>query len=172
MPQTSYAYFYIQVLLVVASLRRQTIPVVDNALNWNKTVKDARLNLLNMSVDLTKNPVWVSRMGAYFDSVDVDKTGTVDIGEFLQWAENMRDLCKATDSEMTSLREQLKKFWGAVGLKPGKEMTKEEFLHGLNSLAQHELERKRKGEKTFHEQLNNAFFDVMDINHRGPAQSV
>jgi len=95
-----------------------------------------------MSVDLTKNPVWVSRMGAYFDSLDVDKTGTVDIDEFLQWAENMRDLCKAT--EMTSLREQLKKFWGAVGLKPEKEMTKEEFLQGLNSLAQHvELERKR-----------------------------
>lgn len=56
-------------------------------------------------------------MGAYFDSVDVDKSGTVDIDEFLQWAENMRDLCKATDAEMTNLREQLKKFWGATGFK-------------------------------------------------------
>ena len=110
-----------------------------------------------MAVDLTKNPVWVNRMGAYFGTVDVDKTGTVDIDEFLQWAENMRDLCKATDAEMTNLREQLKKFWGAMGLKPGIEMTKEKFLQGLNSLAQDELDRKRKGEKTFHEQLNNAF---------------
>ena len=77
-----------------------------------------------MPVDLTKNPVWVSRMGAYFDSVDVDKSGTVDIDEFLQWAENMRDLCKATDAEMTNMREQLKKFWGAAGLKPGVEIRK------------------------------------------------
>ena len=44
-----------------------------------------------------------------------------------------------------------------MGLKPGIEMTKEKFLQGLNSLAQDELDRKRKGEKTFHEQLNNAF---------------
>lgn len=78
----------------------------------------------------------------------------MDIDEFLEWADNMRDLRKATDAEMTNSREQLKKFWGAMGLKPGIEMTKEEFLQGLNSLAQDELERKRKGEKTFHEQLN------------------
>lgn len=144
-------------------LARQTIQVVDNALG----ITEARFNLLNMAVDLTKNPVWVSRMGANFDTVDADKTGTVDIDEFLQWAENMRDLCKATDAEMTNLREQLKKFWGATGLKPGIEMTKEKFLQGLNSLAQGELDRKRKGEKTLHEQLNNAFFDVMDINNDG-----
>ena len=46
-------------------------------------------------------------------------------------------------------------------------MTKEKFLQGLNSLAQDELDRKRTSEKTFHEQLNNAFFDVMDINNDG-----
>lgn len=140
---------------------------MDNARRTDKPRKEARLNLLNMAVDLTKNLVWVGQMGAYFDSVDVDKSGTVDIGEFLQWAENMRELCKATDAEMVNLREQLKKFWGAMGLKPGIEMTKEEFLQGMNRLAQDELHRKQRGEKTLHEQLNNAFFAVMDVNNDG-----
>ena len=90
-------------------LARQTIQVVDNAPGIRREQKHSSIFLSDMAVDLTKSPVWVSRMGAYFDSVDVDKSGTVDIDEFLQWAENMRDLCKATDAEMKNLREQLKK---------------------------------------------------------------
>lgn len=40
-------------------------------------------NFFNMVVDLIKNLVWVNWMGVYFDIVDVDKIGIVDIDEFL-----------------------------------------------------------------------------------------
>jgi len=83
----------------------------------------------------------------------------------MQSADNMGVLCKATDLEMTSLQEQLQIFWGAVGLKPGVQMTKEEFIQGMNRLAQDELDQEQKGVKTFHEQINNAFFDVMDVSN-------
>ena len=119
------------------------------------------------SVDLTKNKMWVNRMGQYFDSVDLNKNGYLTLDEMLQWAENMRVLCKASDSEMANLRKQLQQFWGAVGLRAGVKMEKNAFIQGLNRLAQDELERKRTGQTTLHEQLNNAFFDVMDINNDG-----
>ena len=117
--------------------------------------------------DLTKNKLWVNRLSEYFESADLNKNGYLTIDEILQWAENMRVMCKATDSEMKNLREQLQTFFGAVGLKPGVKLTKEGFLQGMNRLARDELERKRKGEQTLHEQCNNAFFDVMDVNNDG-----
>ena len=120
-----------------------------------------------MTVDLIKNPRWVKRIEQYFDSVDLNKNGYLTIDEFMQWAENMRVLCKATDSEMTELKEQLKIFWGAVGVKPGKGIPKDEFIQGMNHLARDELDRQKRGVKTLHEQLNNAFFDVMDVNNDG-----
>lgn len=119
------------------------------------------------SVDLTQNEMWVNRMGEYFDSLDLDKDGYLTLDEMLQWAENMRILCKASNLEMTNLHTQLRQFWGAVGLRPGVKMEKHAFIQGVNRLAQDELERKRTGQTTLHEQLNNAFFDVMDINNDG-----
>ncbi|KAJ7334561.1 hypothetical protein OS493_014885 [Desmophyllum pertusum] len=119
------------------------------------------------SVDLTKNKMWVNRMGEYFDSVDLNKNGYLTLDEILQWAANMRVMCKATNLEMTNLRIQLRQFWGAIGLRPGVQMTKQAFVQGVNRLAREELERKRRGQKTLHEQVNNAFFDVMDINNDG-----
>lgn len=79
----SYAYFFFIYRLYLLSFSS-----VNHASRgqrpWDKTGTEARFNLLNIAVDLTKNPVWVNGMGAYFDTVDVDKTGTVDIDEFLQ----------------------------------------------------------------------------------------
>lgn len=111
--------------------------------------------------------MWVNRMSEYFDSEDLDKDGFLTLDDMLQTAENMRVMCNASDLEMTNMCTQLRQFWGTVGLVPGVKMTKDTFIHGVNRLAQDELERKRKGEITLHEQLNNAFFDVMDINKDG-----
>ena len=126
-----------------------------------------QLIIISMAVDLTKNQRWVKRMDQYFDSVDLNKNGYLTIDEFMQWAENMRVSCKASDSEMTKLKEQLRIFWGTVGLKPGIEMPKDEFIQGMNRMARDELDRQQRGVKTLHEQLNNAFFDVMDVNNDG-----
>ena len=106
-------------------------------------------------------------MSEFFNSVDLNKNGFLTIDEMLQWAANMQEMCKASDLEMTNLRIQLQQFWGAVGLKPGVKMTKDDFIQGMNRFAQDDLDRKQEGQTTLHEQLNNAFFDVMDINNDG-----
>lgn len=122
---------------------------------------------MSIAVDLTKNKMWVNRMSEFFNSVDLNKNGFLTIDEMLKWAANMQEMCKASDLKMTNLRFQIQQFWGAAGLKPGVKMTKNAFIEGMNRLAQEELERKQGGQRTRHEQLNNAFIDVMDINNDG-----
>lgn len=120
-----------------------------------------------VSVDLMKNRLWVRRIGELFDSLDLNKNGFLTLDEFLQWAENLQIACKATKSEITNLRIELRQFWGAVGFMPGVQVTKLQFTQGFSRLAQDEVERKVAGDTTLLEQLTNAFFDIMDVNNDG-----
>lgn len=117
--------------------------------------------------DLKRNPTWVKQMEEYFDSVDLNKNGFLTIEEILKWAEKMRVLCKATPQEIKNLEAGLREFWGTVGLVPGKRLNKRQFVRGVSQLGRSELEKKSRNEKTLHEKLSNAFFDVMDINNDG-----
>ena len=125
------------------------------------------LHFMAISVNLTKNKLWVNRISEYFDSVDLKKNGFLTIDEILQWAANIRLACKASNLETLNVRLQLRQYWGTIGLKPGVRMTKDRFIQGMNRLARDELERTRRGQETLHEQCNNAFFDIMDINKDG-----
>ncbi|KAK3745532.1 hypothetical protein QZH41_002907 [Actinostola sp. cb2023] len=122
---------------------------------------------MTTSTDLTKKPIWAKRMGSYFDSLNLNHDKYLTIDEILTWADNMEKACKATPQEMKALRQGLQDFWGIVGLVPGAQLTKEQFLHGVNRLGQLELKRKAENKPTMHEKLNNAFFDVTDINNDG-----
>ena len=118
-------------------------------------------------VDLNKNPVWVKRMEDYFDRLDLNKNGFLTIEEIEKWASKMHGLCKATPQEIENLGAKLREFWGEIGLLPGKQLSKKEFIQGLSNLGRDELERKSNNEKTLYEKLNDAFYDVVDINNDG-----
>ena len=120
-----------------------------------------------MDIQLIEDPRWYKRMETYFDSVCLGNNETLTIEEIQQWATNMEVMCKATATEMVKLRAQLYIFWGQVGLLPGKELTKKEFVKGMNKLGIYERERKEKGQVTYHEMISNAFFDVIDTNKDG-----
>ena len=116
---------------------------------------------------LVKNPIFIQRMEDYFDSLDLNKNGFLTIDEIQQWATNLQEKCEATPDEVSNLRTNLYQFWGAVGLIPGKEVNKQDFVRGIARLGQAELERQKNNEITLHSKLNNSFFDVMDINSDG-----
>lgn len=120
-----------------------------------------------MSVNLTTNPIWIQRIGSFFDSLDLNHDKHLTIAEILKWAANIEKACKASPEKIKALQNGLQDFWGVVGLIPGVYLTKEQFLHGFNRLAQNELKRKAENKPTLHETLNNAFFDVADMNDDG-----
>ncbi|CAB4004870.1 obelin-like [Paramuricea clavata] len=98
--------------------------------------------------DLTKNKKWVQQMKEYFDAVDLNKNGyTSQLRRFYN--------------------EVFEDFYGAAGLLPGKQVTKEEFLEGVSHLSVAELEKKKLGEETLMESLCNAFYKAMDRNDDG-----
>lgn len=116
---------------------------------------------------LAKNPIFIQRMEDYFDSIDLNKNGLLAIEEIQQWATNLQEKCQSTPEKVNRLRENLNEFWGAIGLLPGKEINKHEFVLGIARLGESELQRQRNNEVTLHSKLNNSFFDIMDINNDG-----
>lgn len=120
-----------------------------------------------MAVDLTKNPVFVDRLGSLFDTFNLNNDKYLTIEEVLKCGKRMETLCKATPAEVKALDQRLRDFWGIVGLIPGVQLTKEQFIRGFNRLAQNELKRKEENKPTIHEHMCNAFFDVTDINNDG-----
>ncbi|XP_020903019.1 obelin [Exaiptasia diaphana] len=120
-----------------------------------------------MAADLAKNPVFVERLGSFFDVYDLNEDKYLTIEELLKCGKRMGEMCKATPAENMAMERGLQEFWGEVGLTPGKKLTKEEFIHGFSRHAQNELRRKAENKPTLHEKMNNAFFDVCDINNDG-----
>lgn len=111
---------------------------------------------------LIDDSVWVSRMGKYFDVIDKERNGVITIDKVQQWATNMEKLCQPSAGEMVNLRAQLYNFWGEIGLKKGTLMSKKEFIEGVNRISCAEIERSKAGYVTLLDNLNNAFFDVID----------
>ena len=116
------------------------------------------------NVDLRKNKKWVKQMEEFFDAIDLNKNGYVTVEEILKWSDNLKELCNVTPEESENLKTALKEFYEAAGLLPGKQLTKEEFIEGVNHLGESELEKKKLGEETLMESLCSAFYKAMDIN--------
>jgi hypothetical protein len=102
-------------------------------------------------------------METYFDSADSKKTGYLSLEMFDKWADNIRDLGKATAEEIQEVRVTIRDFFIAAGILPGKPATKKGFIEGMSRLAHYELEKKRLGEPTLHEKSSNAIYDAMGI---------
>ncbi|XP_022795320.1 obelin-like [Stylophora pistillata] len=122
---------------------------------------------MSAKIELIKRRPWVKRIGDYFDALDLNQNGFLTQDEFLQLAENLQSMCKATPLEITNSRIELCQFWSAVGFMPGQKITKSQFTEGFNRLARDEVERKEAGDKALLEQLTDAFFDIMDVNNDG-----
>lgn len=106
-------------------------------------------------------------MEQYFDFIDKEGAGKINVLLVQNWATNMEKYCKATPSKMVKLRAQLYTFWGKVGLKPLTFMSKAEFVQNVNNLGMEEVKGRDGGGQTALEKLNNAWFAVVDANNDG-----
>ena len=120
-----------------------------------------------MSVDLIKHEKFAKRWGQYFDRADLDKDGYINIDEMSKLSDNLAEICNATSEKVKIMYENLRLFWGATGLVPGKKMNREEFIKGASLFVEEELKRKAAAEETFQSRISKAMFNVIDANNDG-----
>jgi len=116
-----------------------------------------------MMVDLTKDPKWVRRALAYFDSVDRAKRGVVTLDHFIMFADGIKERCEASDEEISQMKDALRIVYTDVGFTYAG-MKREDFPKKLNDFASRERERKKNNEDTFHTKLMDANFNIIDKN--------
>jgi len=105
-------------------------------------------------------------MSEFFRMVDhKNRDGHVTIEEMIANIKPLQVYCKATPAKMDALAAALTVFWGEVGLKPGRKVTKRQFLRGLNKLGKKELDREARGAPTLHSKVAHALFDIIDENN-------
>merc|ERR1712168_245944 len=111
---------------------------------------------------LKDDPDWVFRMELYFDHLDQDKDGYLTIEHVQSWVSSLATKCKATASQMISLRATLYIYWGELGLKKGGKMSKSEFIEGVNKVGRDDIKKRKAGEITLLDEVSEAWYDCID----------
>lgn len=117
--------------------------------------------------DYLQNPSWVHRMEQLFDVLDTNKNGYLTVEDTQLAADKIEKEVKPAANLMAALRARNEDIYAAIGVVSGKQTTKDEFIKGVAALAIVEKARKEKGEETLLHKVNNAWYDVVDINHDG-----
>ncbi len=117
--------------------------------------------------DFSKNPAWVQRMEEVYAAVDLNKDGVMSLEDWEMWVDNIEKDVKPEPQLVLALRTRMQEFCAGMGLTSDKKATKEEFISSAAAMAEAERAKKLKGEETLLEQLNNAWYDVVDTNHDG-----
>ena len=117
--------------------------------------------------DFLQNPTWVHRMTERFDRLDLDKNGYLSFKDWELWAKNIEKMMKPAAHLMAALRARMEEYCAAMGIVPGSQSTKDEFLKCIAAMAVTERAKNQEGEETLLHRLNDAFFDIVDTNHDG-----
>ena len=125
--------------------------------------------LISMSTvqDYLQNTAWVHRMEHLFKVLDTNKNGYITLKDVHLGADNFEKEVKPAAHLMAAVRARNEECYATIGVVPGKQTTKEEFLKGVATLAIAEKARKEKGEETLLDKVNNAWYDAVDTNHDG-----
>ena len=113
------------------------------------------------------NETWVARMKTLFDFVDLNKNGTMEVEDWLRYVDNINREVKPDTRLYENLRQAMLNNIAAMGLTPGKKLTKDEYVKNMADMAVRENAKRSRGEKTYLEILENAWYAIMDINHDG-----
>ena len=120
------------------------------------------------------HPAWQRRMEELFVRLDRDKDGFVSMDDFMAQIDKfekdhvpMPSNGDSSPELIQNLRSCMQEICSAMGLTPGKKVTKYEFIREILVYAPRELEKKRKGEDALIDKLNNAWYDAVGITHEG-----
>lgn len=117
--------------------------------------------------DFLQNPAWVHRMQQVFDRLDMDKNGYLSNEDWELWAKNIEKMVKPAPHLMAALRARIEEYCAALGIVPGTQSTRDEFVKGIAAMAVIERAKSQRGEETLLHKLNDAFYDIVDTNHDG-----
>nr|AIW06421.1 putative photoprotein-like protein [Ocyropsis maculata] len=113
---------------------------------------------------LIKDVYWKLSMIDFFSIEDRNGDGFITLEEIIANTAPLEEHCSASTEKMKALAQGLTEFWTEAGIKPGKKVSKKNFLKGLSKLGEKELERESKGIPTLHSAVANALFDIIDEN--------
>ena len=117
--------------------------------------------------DYLNNAKWVRRISQMFTDTDVDKNGYVSVADFIKFVDNLAKEAPDRPDLITKLRAVMVEWAAAIGIKEGIKASKQEYLKLMAAMAVSENAKVKRGEKSLIYKLDNALFDVVDVNHDG-----
>ena len=119
--------------------------------------------------DYMKNAAWVNRIQGFFTRVDQNKNGLIEAADFEVMLNNLAREVKQADPKVHDnfRRILMDKHIVAMGITSGKKLTKEEYVKNMAKMAAVEHGKRIRGEKLSLAEVNDAMYDLMDVNHDG-----
>ena len=117
--------------------------------------------------DYLNNGTWVARIKSLFDFVDLNKNGTLEVDDWIRYVDNVNREVKPNPKLYENLRQAMLNAIAAMGVLPGKKLTKDEFVKNFAEMAVTDSKKRSRDEKTYIGILENAWYDTLDINHDG-----
>ena len=118
--------------------------------------------------DFLSNTAWVKRVGELFHVSDVNKNGYLQLEDYEIVITN---LTRLTNNERPALiekaREVVLEMTDSLGLKKGVKLNKEQYLDAMAAMGVEQGAKVKQGEASITTKLNNAVFDVVDVNRDG-----
>lgn len=117
--------------------------------------------------DYLNNTAWVTRIKGFFDRVDQNKNGTIEVKDFEDLLANVNREIKPDAKVYENFRQVVMEHITNMGITPGKKLTKDEYVKNMAKMAVVENAKKGKGEKASLAKVNDALYDMVDINRDG-----
>ena len=115
------------------------------------------------------NTAWVARIKGFFDRVDQNKNGTIEAADVTAIMDNLKREVKLVDPKLYDnfRRIVMDEHIVAMGITSGKKLTKDEYVKNMAKMAVVEHAKRVRGEKMSLAKVNDAMYDLFDINHDG-----
>ena len=85
--------------------------------------------------DYLNNGTWVARIKSLFDFVDLNKNGTLEVDDWIRYVDNVNREVKPNPKLYENLRQAMLNAIAAMGVLPGKKLTKDEFVKNFAEMA-------------------------------------
>ena len=117
--------------------------------------------------DYINNATWVTRIKGFFDRVDENRNGTIEVADFTSMLENFNREVKPDPKLYENLRQVVMEHIAAMGVTPGNKVTKDEYVNNVANMAVVEHAKRMNGEKMSLAKVNDALYDAFDTNRDG-----
>nr|WNS50099.1 obelin-like protein [Halisarca dujardinii] len=120
-----------------------------------------------MADDFLKNEDWVQRMNEKFMWLDTNKNGSLEVDDWKDWVQSIERATNASEDLISKVQRAVDEFCIAIGVTPGKSLSKEQFIREFATFAAAERAIKERGGQPILYKLYGAIYDVIDMNKDG-----